>query len=444
MSTHYNDIIIGSGPGGYAVAAKLAATGRSVLIIEKGEQGGTCLNRGCIPTKCLCAGAETLLNIGGAEQFGIEIDGTVKADFAKAHQRMTQVVSGLQSGIDSMLKASKVTQLHATASLGPNRTVTTDDGSEFTADRILIATGSEPSRLPISGAELAMTSDDLCRLDTLPDSLVIIGGGVIGLEYASIYAAYGVEVTVVEFCKEILPNFDPDIAKRLRSMLSRRGGIKFITSAQVTGIAPGMTVTYQGKKGEETLSCQKVLMAVGRRPVTPQGLAEAGVEVDRRGYITVDSNCQTTAEGIYAAGDVTGKYMLAHTATAMAQRAMFGTEVDFSAIPGAVFTHPEAAMVGLTEAQAPGCATTKALFSANGKAQAMGQADGLVKVVYDPQSRAILGVHIVGPHAADLIAEAAVLVHHHTPIDSAAAEIIHCHPTLSETLMAAFSAAPMN
>lgn len=439
METHFDLIIIGAGPAGFEVAARESAN-KKVLIIERQHLGGTCLNRGCIPTKCLCAAADTLRTVRAAAEFGIATD-EVTADYGVAVERMRAVVNGLREGVRASL--SRCTVIEGDAAITASGAVRIN-GTEYTADRVLIATGSRPSSLPIPGAELAITSDEFLCLNTLPKTVVIIGGGVIGIEFASILNAYGVEVRVVEYCKEILPPFDGEIAKRLRTALTRRG-IQFNLGAAAKSIVRtdgGLAVNFETKKGEESAEAEMVLMAVGRRAVLPDGLAVAGIEVDKRGYIVVDNSFKTTRDRFYAVGDCNGRMMLAHAATAQAMRAV-GVNINLDAIPSAVFTAPEAAMVGLTtercKALGLNFATSKGLFAANGKARAMGTADGLVKVVYDPDTRRLLGCHIVGPHAADLIQEAAIAIANGLSVDDIA-HTIHAHPTLAEVVAAAVAA----
>jgi len=437
-------IIIGGGPGGYEIAAEAARAGRKVTLIEKADLGGTCLNRGCIPTKCLLASASAILNARRAADFGVSIEG-IAPDYAKAVERMQTVVAGLRQGIESLLKDVEVIKGEAT--LGAEPSVVRVDGREFTAKQILIATGSKPATLPIPGADLAITSDDLLKLTSLPKSIAIIGGGVIGMEFASILQAFGVEVTVIEYCKEILPPFDKEVAKRLRSTLSRRG-VKIIVGAAVSKIEKAddaaLRLTYAGKKGDETLDCEMALMAVGRKAVLPEGCAEAGINVNARGFIEVDRQMRTAAPGVYAVGDVNGRCMLAHAASAQARVAL-GEDVDMEHIPSAVFTTPECAMAGLTDEQ---CrteeieyASAKSMFAGNGKAMAMGEGEGFVKVLYSPATRLMLGVHVIGPHASDIVAEATVCMAKGVTVDEAARSIIHGHPTLSEAFMAACAAA---
>lgn len=428
-------IIIGGGPGGYEVAAELAAAGRKVTLIERDLLGGTCLNRGCIPTKCLCASASAAMTVAGAAAFGVDVT-SFTTDYGRAAQRAAGVMDQLRGGIEAMLRDVEV--IKGEASLKPGKIVTVN-GEELSADRIIIATGSKPARLDIPGAEFAVTSDEFLSLTDVPQRVAIIGGGVIGLEFASILAAFGREVTVIEFCKEILPPFDSEIAKRLRMTLSRRG-IKFLTSTRVVAIEKGLHIIYEGKKGKDSLDCDLAVMAVGRRPVLPKGTETAGIELNERGFIKVNELMETSVPGICAVGDVNGLCMLAHAASAQAQRAI-GGDVNLDVIPSAVFTTPEAAMVGMTEDAARSkdydIMIGKASFAANGKALAMGESDGTIKIIFARESGFILGCHILGPHAADLIAEVAALMFGMTTREELADELVHGHPTLSEVIQAA-------
>ena len=453
MSTEITNadlIVVGAGPGGYEIAAAQAGAGQRVVLVEKDLPGGTCLNRGCIPTKCLCASADAIRTVGGAAAFGVDVAGFT-ADFGRAAARMQEVVASLRDDVSRAVAGCECVTGTASFNAAGNVVVTAPDGTvqEFSAPRIIIATGSKPAVLPVPGAELAETSDEFLQRTSLPASCVVIGGGVIGLEFASVMAAFGTQVTVVEFCKEVLPPFDADIAKRLRSLMSRQG-VSFVMGAAVTAISrdgDSLTVTYKGKKGPATVTAEAVLMAVGRRPVLPDGLDLAGIEVTPKGFIVTDDNMATTRPGVFAVGDCNGRMMLAHAASAQA-RAAVGMDVDLSVIPSAVFTHPEAAMAGLTaeaaEAAAPEgveIGTAKALFAGNGKARAMGATDGLVKVVYQKPSGRIVGIHIVGPEAANLIAEAVPVIAAGMTLSDVAHRLVHAHPTLSEVLVAACAAA---
>ena len=440
----FDIIIIGAGPGGYETAADAAAHGLTVAIVEKDMMGGTCLNRGCIPTKALCRNAEVINLMRESEVWGIKT-GEMAFDYAPVFERKEAVVKQLREGVEMLMGAPGITAIKGEATLKDANTVVVN-GEEYSAKNIIIATGSAPRGLPIEGADLAMTSDDILAMETLPKSLCIVGGGVIGMEFAAVFSTFGVEVTVIEYCKEILPPFDKDVAKRLKTVLSKRG-IKIITSAAVNGITQGedgFTVSYELKGKAQSVTAEKVLMSVGRQPVLPQGLDAVGVTVGRRG-IEVDDNMMTNVPGVYAIGDVNGRMMLAHAASAQGQRALHAImgkadDIKLDIVPSAVFTVPELAMVGLTEEQ---CAergldvtVKKAFFRSNGKAVAMNETDGLLKMIVDNATRQIVGCHICGAHAADLIQEVVTAMNAGATVDLLARSI-HGHPTLSEVTLAA-------
>lgn len=423
----FSHIIIGAGPGGYKLAGWLRAGGATVAIVERAEPGGTCLNRGCIPTKCLVASADAMRVCRSAAAFGVDC-GEVHVDYARAAERMHAVVEELRAGV--MNELSGVEYIAGQARLLPERRVEVGGEVIQAAESIVIATGSAPSVLPVPGGELALDSTAALALTHLPESAVIVGGGVIGMELASIWSTMGTRVTVVEYCREILPGFDAELAKRLRTMLGRTG-VEIVTGARVTEILPG-GVRYEGKRGPAEVAAEVVVCAVGRRPVLPEGCADCGITLTARGYVAVDEHMRTTAEGIYAVGDVNGISMLAHSAEAQARVVATGDAKMFcrAHVPSVVFTHPELAQVGEVP-EGEDVIVEKRLFSANGKARAMGEAEGVVKLTKRRSDGVLLAAAILGPHAADLISEAAVLVQEGLPLD---ARRIHAHPTLSEVL----------
>jgi dihydrolipoamide dehydrogenase len=439
---NYDLIVIGAGPAGYPAAAIAVKQGLKTLLVEARELGGTCLNRGCIPTKTFCRSAESVLEIARSSEFGVDIaDSTVTVDLTRIVERKNQVVAQLREAVTAVVGGADV-------KIGKARFESANmidvEGEKFIAPKIIVATGSKPAQLPIHGAELCMTSDELLDLTDKPKSMVIIGGGVIGLEFASIYSAFGCDVTVVEFCKEILPGFDRDIAKRLRSAMAKRG-VKFCVGAAAEAVEKAadsslLTVKYSAKNKPGEAQGEKVLMAVGRRAVVPEGLAELGVEIGRKG-IVVDENFMTTIPGIYAIGDCNGICQLAHAASAQARRVM-GISNNLTPVPAAVFTVPEAASTGLTEEQAEAQGLSfrcvKLPFRSNGKALTLGEAEGLVKMVISDNEKEpkILGCHILGTHASDLIMEASLAISAGLPT-SAILEAIHPHPTLCELLPSA-------
>ena len=425
-------LIIGAGPGGYETAVEAAKRGMEVTLITEGPLGGTCLNEGCIPTKTFCHYAELI------EQ-NLKAGLDCKPSFAAVSERKQTVIEQLRGGIDMLLKNVEVVQ--GRAQFKDSKTVVCN-GIDYIADKIIIATGSVSASLPVPGAENCITSKEILELKEVPESLCVIGGGVIGLEFASIFRSFGSEVTVLEFCPNILPRFDSDLAKRLKQSLSKRG-INIEVQAQVTRI-DGNTVTYIKKEKEFTVQADKILMAVGRRPNTDGlNLEAAGIDYTRKG-ITVNDRFETSVPGIYAIGDVTGGIMLAHAATYQGLHALNAIcgqsdSIRFDLIPAAVFTMPEVATVGLTEEQCKEqnleVRCLKSFYRANGKAVSMDETDGYCKVIVDSGGR-VLGAHIIGAHASDLIHEIATAINLGATLDQLQS-IIHAHPTLSEVLQSA-------
>ena len=456
-------IIIGAGPGGYETALLAAKRGVEVVLVEAGPVGGTCLNEGCIPTKAFCKNAEVLDSLQEADAFGI---GSLSYDFdfKAVIARKNGVVEQLRSGVEGLLAHKNITLVRGKAQFKDAHTVVVSGSAdepvqEYAADYIIIATGSVSASLPVPGADLPgiLTSREILEIDAVPQRLCVIGGGVIGLEFASIFRSFGSEVTVVEYCKDILPRFDSDLAKRLKQSLGKRG-IEITTQAQVLSITEAggeYTVTYSRKGKEETVAADKVLMAVGRRAnVSSLNLSDAGIEFTPRG-IVVNDVMQTNVPHIYAVGDVNGKMMLAHAATfqgIVALDHIMGVEnhIDLSVMPAAVFTSPEAASVGMTEDECKDAGIPvkclKSFFRANGKAVTMGETDGFCKVVvaaepkdgsetrYDPGR--VLGCHLYGPHASDIVQEACAMITRRATLDEFQ-DVIHTHPTLTEVLQSA-------
>ena len=428
-------LIIGGGPGGYETAVEAAKRGLEVTLISEGPLGGTCLNEGCIPTKTFCHYAELI------EQ-NLKAGLDCKPSFAAAAERKQAVVEQLRSGIDILLKNVQV--VRGRAEFKDSKTVLCN-GQEYSADKIIIATGSVSASLPIPGAESSLTSKEILDLTEVPESLCVIGGGVIGLEFASIFRSFGSEVTVLEFCPNILPRFDVDLAKRLKQSLSKRG-INIEVQAQVTRI-DGNTVTYLKKDKEFTVQADKILMAVGRRPNTEGlNLEAAGIDYTRKG-ITVNDRFETSVPGIYAVGDVTGGIMLAHAATYQGLHALNcicgqTDSIRFDLIPAAVFTMPEVATIGLTEEQCKEqeleVRCLKSFYRANGKAVSMDETDGYCKIIVASDGK-ILGAHLMGAHASDIIHEIAAVMNLGSNLDMLQS-VIHAHPTLSEVLQSALHA----
>ena len=456
-------IIIGAGPGGYETALLAAKRGVEVVLVEVGPVGGTCLNEGCIPTKAFCKNAEVLEGLREASEFGVT-GLSYGFDFSKVVERKNAVVEQLRGGVEGLLAHRLITLVRGKASFKDDHTVVVDS-QEYSADYIIIATGSVSASLPIPGAEFPgiLTSREILDMKEVPSSLCVIGGGVIGLEFSSIFRSFGSEVTVLEYCKDILPRFDTDLAKRLKQSLVKKG-IDIVTQAQVMGIellqddTEAYQVTYIRKDKEETVRAEKVLMAVGRRANTASlNLSDAGVEFTKRG-VAVNEYMQTNVPHIYAIGDINGLMMLAHAATFQGIVALdhimgFANSIDLSVMPAAVFTSPEAASVGLTEDECKEkgipVKCLKSFFRANGKAVTMGETDGFCKVVVaaEPKNPSdvspyapgrVLGCHLYGPHASDIVQEACALITRKATLDEFRS-IIHTHPTLTEVLQSAIT-----
>ena len=454
---HTDLIIIGTGPGGYGTAVSAAQQGLNTVIIEAAALGGTCLNQGCIPTKCLCRNAQVLNDLKEGDLWGLT-QLTYHFDIHKAMERKNEVVSTLQGGIQTLLSAPNITLVKGTARFVDAHTLEVENAHDatgeiiedpfFSAPNIIIATGSTTKFLPIPGAHLpnVLTSTEMLDIDHIPQRLVVIGGGVIGMEFASIFSAFGSEVTVLEFCKEMLPNFDADLVKRMRPAF-KKAGIQLVNQAAVTAIESQerqLLVHYDCKGNSSTIEADIVLMAVGRAART-EGLEleKAGIHYDAKG-IAVDDNLQTNVPGVYAVGDVNGLCQLAHAASFQGQRALnhitqTPDQIRFDLIPAAIFTQPEAASVGLTEAACKergwNVKTCKGFFRTNGKALAMGEPDGMVKLIFDEEERLIAG-HIYGAHAADLIQELVPMIAAGYTLQQLR-ETIHAHPTLGEVILKA-------
>lgn len=449
----YNIVIIGGGPGGYVAAIRAAQMGAKVAVVEKTEVGGTCLNRGCIPTKAMVAGVEALANIRQAGQFGINV-GDVTIDFSQLMSRKNEVVGKLVSGIRFLFNKHKIDLINGTAKIiAPGRVeVLNADGSNDTllCANIIIATGSEPALISALGydGEKVITSNEALQLTEVPASLLVIGGGVIGCEFACIFAELGSQVTVVDVMPTILPMVDKEAARQMQSLMKRRG-INVKTKVKIAEVKKvNGQVTAVLESGEEIVS-DKILISIGRVLNSKNiGLEEVGVAIGERGEILVDEKLATNVPGIYAIGDVTNKIQLAHVASAqgiVAVENIMGHDsiINYDVVPSCIFTLPEVASVGITTQQADEKGITlksgKFPFMASGKAQAMGETDGFVKVLADANNDKILGVHIVGPHATDLIAEAAVAMQAGMTVEQLV-KTIHAHPTLAEAMMEAAEA----
>lgn len=421
-------IIIGSGPGGYRTASYALQQGKQVVIIEKAEAGGTCLNSGCIPTKCLAHDAEANAS-----------------DFPAAAERKRNVMDQLRQGIEQLLSAPGITLVRGEATFKDARTVTVD-GTDYEADDIIIATGSSSKMPPVEGIDnpRVITSTEALNFQTLPAEIVIIGAGVIGMEFASILSRFGAKISVIEYLKECLPVIDKDIAKRVRKQMEKLQGVKFYMDSAVKAINDNEVVFVSNKNGKETrLECPgcPVLIATGRKPnIEGLNLEAAGVEYSPKG-ITVNDNMLTSVPHIYAIGDVTGRQMLAHAATFMGFRAVNAIvgkadRIRFDIMPSAIFTYPEAAAVGLTEDQCKEqgieCRALKGYYRANGKALAIDEPEGMVKLVAGADGK-ILGCTSYGAHSADIVQVVTAYMNCNATVADIA-DSVHIHPTLSEIL----------
>ena len=443
-------LIIGSGPGGYRTASYAVQNGLQVTIVEKGQPGGTCLNAGCIPTKCLAHDAE--MRLAASTLYAT----APPLDFTKVMERKEAVVGQLREGVRALLSQPGITFLKGEAHFVSAHVVEVN-GEQIEATNIIIATGSRSKMPPFlkeaeiqeqpADARHIVTSTGLLSIKEVPQRLTIIGAGVIGMEFASAFAAFGSEVTVIEFMKECLPPVDSDIAKRLRKTLEKRKVTFFMQSAvkQIVPPAgkeqPAATVVFDRKGKEQTVETDLVLIATGRQPNVEQiGLETAGIGFSPKG-IAVDDNMETNVKGVYAIGDVNARQMLAHAATFQGFRAVnhiLGKKdfIRLDIMPAAIFTYPEAACVGKTEDQCKAqdikYTTRKGFYRSNGKALSMGETEGMVKVLAG-EGGEILGGHAYGAHAADLIQELAALMNRNATLEEIR-DIIHIHPTLSEIL----------
>ena len=440
MENSFDIIIIGGGPGGYKTATYAASKGLTVLVVEKAEFGGTCLNCGCIPTKTYARNAEIIQTLKEADIYGLD-ELSFSFNFKTAYERKNNVIYALRNGISTLLSAPGITVVKGEAVLKSASSVSVN-GEEYSAKNIIIATGSESKTLPIADLDADMICDStwLLSTDTLPKRICIVGAGVIGMEFASILNSFGCEVSVVEFLKECLLALDGDIAKRLRKCLEKRG-VAFYMQSGLKSAAKGKVVFE--KKGKETeLETEKVLLAVGRKPnVEGLGLDEVGIAYDKKG-ITVTDMMQTSVPGVYAIGDVNGRQMLAHAAEMQGKRAVnsilgLQDDIRFDIMPAAIFTNPEAACVGKTEellkAEGMEYICQKHYYRANGKALAMNETEGMLKLLAD-KNGLIIGCHVYGAHAADLVQEVSVLMCRNTTLQQLH-DMTHIHPTLSEIIV---------
>ncbi|MGB5901082.1 MAG: dihydrolipoyl dehydrogenase [Geitlerinemataceae cyanobacterium] len=467
----YDLIIIGAGVGGHGAALHAVDKGLKTAIVEAAEMGGTCINRGCIPSKALLAAAGRVRELHKAhhlQSMGIQIGG-ISFDRQAIANHAANLVSTIRGNMSNSLKRLGVDVIQGWGKIAASQKVAVDtpEGEKtFTAEHIILAPGSIPFVPP--GIEIdgktVFTSDDALKLETLPQWVAIIGSGYIGLEFADVYSALGCEITIIEALDKIMPTFDPDIAKLAQRVLLQSRDIETMSGVLARKITPGSPVVIEladtkTKELVDVLEVDACLVATGRIPYTQNlNLAAVGVETDRRGFIPVDDNLAVLANGepianLWAIGDATGKMMLAHAASAQGVAVVeticgHPRQVDYLSIPAAAFTHPEMSFVGLTEPDAKELgkaegfevATARTYFKANSKALAEGETDGIAKVIYRKDTGELLGVHIFGLHAADLIQEAANAIANRQSVNELAFNV-HTHPTLSEVLDEAYKRA---
>lgn len=440
----YEVAVIGGGPGGYIAAIRSAQLGKKTVLVEKQDLGGTCLNRGCIPTKALLHCSEAFRELGSAKTLGITV-GEYSFQYKKIAKRKDKVVKQLRSGVENLLAGHGVDVVRAEAVLTGPHTFRAGD-EEFESDQIILASGSIPSNVPIPGADKpgVMDSNSVLALEECPESVVIIGGGVIGAEFATLFSDLGKPVTIVEMLPSILYGNDADVCASITSLLTDKGVI-IHTGAKVLEIKDGLTCVFE--KNGQTMAAegQLIILATGRKPNTAAlGLEAAGVKTER-GFVQVDDEMRTNVPHIYAIGDITGKPPLAHVATAQGVVAAHNAagehrSMDYSAVPSCIYTAPEIATVGLTEDQAKEAGYKVRIgrfnVSGNGRALAINCTDGFAKLVEDAATGKLLGCHIVGPHATEMICEAVLAIRQGITAEQLG-DTLHAHPSVSEILMEA-------
>ncbi|MBQ7856937.1 MAG: dihydrolipoyl dehydrogenase [Alistipes sp.] len=447
----YDIIIIGSGPAGYTAALRASALGKSVAIVERAEAGGTCVNWGCIPTKALLKSAQVYNYCRTAAGYGIEIETEPKADMAKVVARSRSVAENVGKGVQMLLKRSNVEVISGTARL-LSPTQVEVEGTAYDADHIILATGARPREMPFMTIDHThvLSSKDALALERIPQSIVVVGSGAIGSEFAYLYASLGSKVTIVEYMPQLMPLEDEEVARTMeRAFRKLRIGVMTSTTVKNVSVVEGVCeVEVEGKKGPETLTAEVVLSAVGiKSNIEELGLEELGIAVERD-KVVVDEQYRTSVPSVYAIGDIIATPALAHVASAEAVRCVeciCGIEsepIDYSTIPSCVFTSPEVASVGITEKQAVEQGIEHHIgryqFAASGKAMAAGERDGFVKLIFDGEQR-LIGAHIVGGNIAEMLGEA-TLAKRLGATAKAIARTIHAHPTLHEGIMDAAEA----
>ena len=439
MSHDFNVAVLGGGPGGYEAAIRCAQLGLKTCLIEARELGGTCLNRGCIPTKALLHGAEVYESAKSGGVFGIS--GDVKLDYEKLASFKDDRVNKLVRGVEALEKANGVEVIKGFGVVSGPHAVKVGDRT-VTWDKLILAMGSAPAKPPVPGMDTAYTSDDVLAARFVPSNIIVIGGGVIGIEFATLFATLGKKVTIIEMMPEILPGTIPEITSKTRAILKKKG-VEFILGAKVTEVVKGRAVRFEKDGVADERRAQAVVVCAGRRPMTRDcGLESIGLETDRRGFIEVDDHLRTAVEDVYAIGDITGKIQLAHVASAQGMAAAANCAgkdavMRYDRVPACIYTSPEIAYVGLSEeaAKAQGLEVETGSFNiaANGRCLVMNENTGLVKVIAEKGSGRILGCQIMAPRATDMIAEIAAVLEFDGTVE-ALSRVIHPHPTVSEII----------
>ena len=438
MAYDFDVAVLGGGPGGYEAAIRCAQLGLKTCLIEARELGGTCLNRGCIPTKALLHGAEIYAEAKAGSDFGLILDG-LTLNYPRLAAYKDEKVKRLVSGIEALEKANGVEVVRGFGKLtGPHEMDVA--GRKLTYDKLILAMGSAPAKPPVPGMDTAFTSDDVLAATQIPSGAVIIGGGVIGLEFATLFASLGKKVTIIEMMPEILPGCIPEITSKVKAVLKKKGA-EFILGAKVVEVIKGRTVRIEkdGKTDERTSST--VIVCAGRKPMTRDcGLETIGLATDRRGFIEVDDHLRTAVPDVYAIGDITGKIQLAHVASAQGMVAAANCAgkdkaMRYDHVPACIYTSPEIAWVGLSEeaAKAQGYETVIGTFNvaANGRSMVMNESTALIKLVSDKATGKVLGCQMMAPRATDMIAEITAVLELGGTVEQLAG-VIHPHPTVSE------------
>jgi len=442
----FDIVVLGGGPGGYAAALYASSAGLSVAVVEKDKVGGTCLHRGCIPAKEFLETASVYRTVAGATEFGVQAEQPV-LDFSVSQARKQKVVDQLQKGLEGLMKRRRITTFIGTGRLGPDHTVTVSDGTELRGTHVVLATGSVPRTIPgfeVDG-RFVMSSDELLAREELPASAVVIGGGAIGCEFASMMSDLGVQVTLLEALPKLLPGCDKDVVKVVARSFAKRG-IDVRTGVTVSGHKPNdETTTVMFGEGEQ-ITADAVVVSVGRRPLSDDLLAEGtAVEIDERGFVRIDERCRTAEPGVYAVGDLVATPQLAHVGFAeaiVAVKDMLGESpvpVDYTSVPWCIYCHPEVAFAGLSEEAATEAGydvvTKMDPFGGNGRALIVGEPVGMVKVIAekgaDGKAGRILGVHMVGPWVTEQLGQAYLAVNWEATPEEVA-QYIQPHPSLSE------------